>query len=542
MSYHQPNYHNQTLCCPPGIKGSRGPQGPQGYQGHQGLRGFQGFQGTQGSEGSSCPFELIIIHEDTTIVDWNYRTIYLVDTMNKEITITINPIGPNDNILNFRLLYKKGFDCILSCQNPISTTRLTQYASEKSILYYNNTWFIVNDYETNSFYPTQQQGTKLIGTGYNPAGEVRQGRSVALSADGNTLAVGGHRDDNNLGATWIFIRDSNGIWTQQGNKLVGTGYTGPFVRQGRSVALSADGNTLAVGALRDNNDLGATWIFIRDNNGIWSQQGNKLIGTGSSLVASQGYYVDLSADGNTLAIGGPEDNVQRGATWIFTRNNSGVWSQQGNKLVGSGFVGRGYQGSAISLSADGNTLAVGAQFDNSNIGATWIFIRDNFGIWKQQGNKLVGNGYIGTIIYQGYSVSLSADGNVLGMGAINDNNGIGATWIFTRNNDVWSQQGNKLVGIGYTGTSINQGNSVDLTSDGNTLAIGGPGDNSGTGATWIFTRNNGVWNQQGTKFVGSGSIGDANQGTSISLSSDGNTLAVGGFLDDNFVGGTWIFV
>ena len=142
---------------------------------------------------------------------------------------------------------------------------------------------------------------------------------------------------------------------------------------------------------------------------------------------------------------------------------------------------------------------------------------------------------------QGHSVSLSADGNTLAVGGQSDNSGVGATWIFTRNGTTWTQRGTKLVGTGAVGSS-QQGHSVSLSSDGTTLAVGGYGDSNSAGATWIFTRSGTVWTQQGTKLVGTGAIGPSFQGTSVSLSADGNTLAVGGPYDNNYTGATWIYV
>jgi hypothetical protein len=152
---------------------------------------------------------------------------------------------------------------------------------------------------------TQQVGP-LVGTGYTfITYGIAQGCSVALSSDGNTLAVGGFGDNDTAGATWIFTR-SGGAWTQQGSKLVGTGATGSISNQGFSVALSGDGNTLALGAPGDDTNIGATWIFTRSG-GAWTQQGTKLVGTGYTngpLNVFQGIGVALSNDGNTLAVGG----------------------------------------------------------------------------------------------------------------------------------------------------------------------------------------------------------------------------------------------
>jgi hypothetical protein len=90
-------------------------------------------------------------------------------------------------------------------------------------------------------------------------------------------------------------------FTQQA-KLVGTGAVG-LARQGWSVSLSRDGNTAIVSGINDNGGGGAAWVYTRSG-GVWSQQGPKLIGTGAIGLASQGWSVSLSRDGNTPSSAG----------------------------------------------------------------------------------------------------------------------------------------------------------------------------------------------------------------------------------------------
>jgi hypothetical protein len=190
--------------------------------------------------------------------------------------------------------------------------------------------------------------------------------------------VGGPLDDTNAGAAWVFTR-SGGVWTQQGVKLVGTGAIGPYgngAEQGWSVSLSDDGNTAIVGGLIDNDFAGAAWVFTRSG-GVWSQQGAKLVGTGAVGAAAQGSSVSLSGDGNTAIAGGYLDGAGPGAAWVYTRS-SGVWSQQGAKLVGAGAVGSAYQGSSVALSADGTTAMVGGYGDNGFAGAAWVYTEPRF--------------------------------------------------------------------------------------------------------------------------------------------------------------------
>ena len=387
-----------------------------------------------------------------------------------------------------------------------------------------------------------QQGEKLVGTGaINSPYPASQGTSVALSANGDTAIVGGYADNNGVGATWVYTR-SAGVWSQQGSKLVGTGAI-DGATQGCAIALSADGNTAIVGGFSDNTHIGAAWIFTRAN-GVWTQQGSKLVGTGAfNPQPRQGTSVALSADGNTAIVGGWDDS-QFGAAWVFTRSG-GVWSQQGGKLVGTGGAGvASEQGASVSLSADGNTAIVGGPSDNSYVGAAWVFIRSG-DVWSQQGDKLVGTGAAGAAA-QGASVSLSADGNTAIVGGGDDNSFAGAAWVYTRSAGVWSQQGNKLVGTGAVGNA-EQGVPAALSADGNMAIVGGPSDNSQAGGVWVFTRSGGVWTQQGNKLVGTGAVGGANQGSAIALSSDGSTALVGGPYDDagesvsGGVGAAWVF-
>jgi hypothetical protein len=165
-------------------------------------------------------------------------------------------------------------------------------------------------------------------------------------------------------------------FTQQGPKLVGTGAVNP-AEQGWSVSLSGDGNTAIVGGPSDDSDVGAAWVFTRSR-GVWDQEA-KLVATGTRVF---GISVSLSDDGNTAIVGGPSDNNSAGAAWVFTRSG-GVWSQQA-QLVGTGAIGNSYQGISVSLSGDGSTALVGGYLDNNFVGAAWVFTQSG-GIWSQQG-------------------------------------------------------------------------------------------------------------------------------------------------------------
>ena len=375
-------------------------------------------------------------------------------------------------------------------------------------------------------FPGAQLGVKRVGTG--ATGAARQGFSVAITEDGNTAIVGGPANNATQGAVWIYTR-SGSTWTQQA-RLAATDNIGA-AQQGYSVAISADGNTATWGGYADDGGQGAAWIFTRTGT-TWAQQA-KLVGTGNTGAAGQGNSVSISADGNTVIVGGSSDNNNEGAAWIYTRNGN-TWAQQA-RLVGTGNIGAAWQGSGVAISADGNTAMSGGFVDNNTQGAAWIFTRSGNN-WTQQA-KLVGTGASGAA-QQGGAVALSADGNTAMSGGYFDNSQQGAAWIFKRSGTNWTNQA-KLIGTGSTGLG-KQGWSVSLSADGNTAMSGGYGDNSNQGAAWIFTRNSSTWTQQ-TKLVGTGNTGGAYQGTSVSLTADGSTALSGGYVDNSARGAVWFF-
>ena len=206
----------------------------------------------------------------------------------------------------------------------------------------------------------------------------------------------------------------------------------------------------------------------------FSQQGSKLVGTGATGAALQGSSVALSADGNTAIVGGPHDSAGTGA-----RGSSRAAAASGPSKAASwsarGRLALPMQGSSVALSADGNTAIVGGTSRQRRRRGLRGCTRAAAVSGPSKASKLVGTGAIGTA-QQGYSVSLSADGNTAIVGGFGDNGYTGAAWVFTRSGGVWTQQGSKLVGTGATGPA-QQGNSVALSSDGNTAIVGGHSDN-----------------------------------------------------------------
>jgi Secretion system C-terminal sorting domain len=254
----------------------------------------------------------------------------------------------------------------------------------------------------------------------------------------------------------------------------------------------------------------------------------------------QGWSVGLSADGNTAIVGGYYDNHAVGAAWVYKRT-SGVWSQVGSKLEGGG-AQYGQQGYSVAISGDGNTAVVGANNDSPYYGSAFVYVW-NGSTWVEQGNKLVG----GNNSAFGSAVALSSDGNTLIVGGSGDYNyaSVGAIWIFNRMPDSsWVLMENEIRPSDYTAGTPSIGCSVSLSSDGSTAIVGGLGDHSYDGAAWIFKRSistDTVWNQIGTKLIGTDTVGASRMGGSVAISGDGNTVIVGGYGDSSYAGATWVY-
>ncbi len=300
-------------------------------------------------------------------------------------------------------------------------------------------------------------------------------------------------------------------------------------RFGESVALSADGDTALIGGCPP--EAGAAWVFTRSGS-TWTEQ-TKLTGAGDIGFVGFGCSVALSADGNTALIGGGGANEGVGAAWVFARSGS-IWTEQA-KLTGAGEIGEGFFGESVGLSADGNTALIGGSDDNDNVGAAWVFTRLG-SMWTEQA-KLTGAGEINGGF--GVSVALSENGNTALIGSSSDNGDTGAAWVFARSGSVWSQQGGKLPCPEQVGNCF-FGWSVALSSEGNTALVGAYGDYDGAGAAWVFARSGSTWTEQ-AKLTDSGHSGLADFGSGVALSAEGNTALIGGFADDDSVGAAWVF-
>jgi trimeric autotransporter adhesin len=381
------------------------------------------------------------------------------------------------------------------------------------------------------------------------------GMSIALSADGDTLAVGvphedGEADDS--GAVYVFSKTDAG-WGQ-------SAYLKAFVPEGGewfglSVALSADGNTLAVGAPGEGtgqaNNSGAVYVFIRSGT-EWEEQAH-VQSQNATVRARLGTSVALNADGDILAVGAPRNGnppaipSNSGAVYVFSRSGSD-WAEQA--FLAPPVTAGTFFGHSVALSSGGDSLAVGAPGENAGSGAAYVFSRTADG-WSAEAQHLLAS-TTGVLDGFGTSVALSADGDTLAVGAPFEGNdgltaesGSGAVYVFTRNLGEWVEQAD--LKASNAGESHRFGLSVTLSGEGDRLAVGAPFESSAaigingdqyntdaghSGAAYVFGEAGGTWSQQAyVKAPNTGALDEF--GTGVVLSADGDTLAVGAPFEAN---------
>jgi len=344
---------------------------------------------------------------------------------------------------------------------------------------------------------------------------------------------------------------------------------------GYSVAMSEDGNTMAIGSPGESSNskgidgeqnkhvaakAGAVYVFARKED-TWVQE-EYIKASNTDAGDEFGFSVALSADGHTLAVGAPgedsgamgfnddddddDDTFENaGAVYVFKRTDTwdqDVYIKPSNTGIGDLF------GWSVAISGDGHTLAVGAPFERSGAkiingdqgdtapaaGATYVFTRAGEE-WSQEAYVKPHNA--DEYDRFGYSVALSGDSHTLAVGApfeqslttgINEDegeniqSGYGAAYVFTRTGDTWTQEA-------YVKPQFNDGSAhfgwiLALPENGNTLVVGAPDGLNVGGRVHMFRREN-TWSPLVYFEAINHDPGD-HFGTSLALSNDGKSLAV----------------
>jgi hypothetical protein len=246
--------------------------------------------------------------------------------------------------------------------------------------------------------------------------------------------VAAPEDTGGPGAVTMFSRSPSG-WSQDGPKVMplktGGNFCVPGVTTGSpsSIALSGNGQVLAIGGPTWGDFKGCVWVFSRISS-RWTQRAEFVCPPGSHGAYIYGGSIALTANGKTMLVGSSRDGVEGGEAWSYTQKH-GSWNTAAKALDTKGVFDLGIQGlTEVSISADGRTALLGEMSFNSNVGAAWIFTRSGQK-WHQSGKRMRPKDESGFAGQFAYSVALSDDGSTALIGGNNDNR-VGAAWLFSR--------------------------------------------------------------------------------------------------------------
>ena len=342
------------------------------------------------------------------------------------------------------------------------------------------------------------------------------GSAIVLSENGGHLIIGAPQNNNGKGHARVYFL-TGGTWVQKGADL---DESEPGAQYGASVAMSAGGDKIAIGAIHGDgggmSNSGRVRAFELSGNS-WVQVGSDIDGEAAHDFSSAS--ISMSEDGNRIAIGAPLNDGggdSSGHVRVFERVGSS-WQQLGVDIEGE--AAKDQSGQSVSLSADGSRIAIGAIGNDptaslSNAGHVRVYEYSG-GTWMQIGLDINGEA---TGDEFGGSVSLSEDGNTLAVGGrLNDGAEVraGHVRVYEYTGSNWIQIGNDIDGQAF---DERFGTSVSIADDGGRVVIGAP--HSQAARTYEFF--NGEWLQLGNDMIN----GDDEFGLAVSMSSDGTKAAV----------------
>jgi hypothetical protein len=350
------------------------------------------------------------------------------------------------------------------------------------------------------------------------------GRSIALSADGSILAVGApfhHELDSEAGRVYLYqlVGSSLDVLFEFSGNQVG-------LRVGQSLSMSRTSPpVLAIGGT-DFVDVYPISQFLNGGEGPDSSVVEFNRFEAEFLDDDYGAAISMSGDGTRLAVGAPRaaiDAPDVGMVQVYLL---------GSGQIGSDIIGldeNDFFGSAVSLSEDGTTVAIGAFTGASGAGYVRIF-RQSGKHWVQVGQTIQGQQRGDNL---GRSISTSADGQTVAIGAYQADaeasTGIGAGYVqvYQFDGTAWTQVGADIVG---PNDGDHFGFSVALTPDASFLTIGANAHDSGgfanNGLVQAYENQSGTWTKLGGDVVGSAD--SRNLGVGLAISSDGQIVATGG--------------
>jgi MYXO-CTERM domain-containing protein len=338
------------------------------------------------------------------------------------------------------------------------------------------------------------------------------GRSVSLTAE--RAIVGAYAEDDYTGAAYVFVKNGSS-WVQE-QKLVASD-AAHAANFGWSVSI-AEGRAL-VGAYGDDGYRGAAYVFARDGS-LWVEE-QKLVAGEAAEFDQLGWSVSLAAD--RALVGAYGANAARGAAHVFVRSGT-TWVEE-QKLVPNAEDEANF---GYSVSLFGDSALVGAPGEDSYRGKAYVFRRSD-GAWLEERALAASDGSESDQL--GNSVSLAADRALVG--AFWDDDFRGAAYVFVRSGNAWSEEQKLLSADGAVADRF--GNSVSLSAD--RALVGAVGNDVGRGAAYVFARTASSWSQEHQLVASDGGPEDL-FAWSVALS--GNHAIVGANYVDQLRGAAYV--
>lgn len=301
---------------------------------------------------------------------------------------------------------------------------------------------------------------------YGESGGDHAGITLGLSYDGNIIAIGGHTNDGNgTDSGHVRVYEYNGSsWVKLGGDIDGEA-SGD--RSAVGLGLSSDGTIVAIGAQNnDGNGSNSGHVRVYQYNGSsWVKIGQDIDGEASN--DSSGWKTTINSDGTIVAIGasGNDGNGSNSGHVRVYEYNGSSWVQLGQDI--NGRAANSSFGAAVSISADGKTVAAGGYGDNlngTNSGYAAIY-EYNGTSWVQMGSNIHGN----SGDWAGWALSLDSTATHLAVGFLQHNVYPGYVKTYEYDGSSWTEFGETIT------TSTNNdrtGTSLSFDSSGNTLIIG----------------------------------------------------------------------
>ena len=368
---------------------------------------------------------------------------------------------------------------------------------------------------------TAASSTRLGADIDGEAAENYSGWSVTSSSDGTTVAIGARGNTAYTGHVRVY-KYINSAWTQIGADIDGEAVED---NSGFSVSISSDGTTVAIGAPY-NDGVGSNAGQVRVYKytaGAWTQIGADIDGEAAGDIS--GYSVAISSDGATVAIAAPyNDGVgsNAGQVRVYQYINN-TWTKIGADIDGEAIYDE--SGTAVAVSSDGTTVAIGA-IGNAGGGSVAGHVRvykNITGTWTKIGADIDGEA---AGDQSGGSVSISSDGTTVAIGASNNGGSYaGHVRVYKNITGTWTKIGADIDGEAAGDFS---GGSVTISSDATTVAIGARSNDGGgnnAGQVRVYKYISSTWTKIGADIDGE-AAGDLSGG-SVSISSDGTTVAIG---------------